>query len=118
MIHKSYKKKVAGLTTSDKIDRVVTNRILALPIFALIMWFVYYVSISTVGTAMTDWVNDALFGEIIPPAIEGFLVSVGSRLPAPDADHVPVPGHFGGLRLHGAYRVHYGPYFPPLRPVG
>ncbi|WP_085831901.1 ferrous iron transport protein B [Clostridium merdae] len=78
VIHKSYKKKVTGLTTSDKIDRIVTNRILALPIFALIMWFVYYVSISTVGTAMTDWVNDVLFGDIVPPKIEAFLVSVGS----------------------------------------
>lgn len=78
VIHKSYKKKVAGLTPSDKIDRIVTNRILALPIFALIMWFVYYVSISTVGTGMTDWVNDVLFGEIVPPAVEGFLVSVGT----------------------------------------
>ena len=64
------------LTTSDKIDRIVTNRILALPIFALVMWFVYYVSISTVGTAMTDWVNDVLFGDIIPPAVDAFLDSI------------------------------------------
>ncbi len=64
------------LTTSDKIDRIVTNRFLALPIFAVIMFVVYYVSIQTVGTAMTDWVNDVLFGDIIPPAIESFLVSI------------------------------------------
>ncbi len=51
------------LTTSDKIDKIVTNRWLALPIFAVIMWFVYYVSISTVGTMATDWVNDGLFGD-------------------------------------------------------
>ena len=64
------------LTTSDKIDRVVTNRWLALPIFAVDMWIVYYVSVTTVGTFVTDWTNDVLFGEIIPPAIESFLVSI------------------------------------------
>ena len=64
------------LTTSDKIDRIVTNRWLALPIFAVIMWIVYYVSVTTVGTFVTDWTNDVLFGEIIPPAIEKLLVSV------------------------------------------
>ena len=64
------------LTTSDKIDRVVTNRWLALPIFAVVMWIVYYVSVTTVGTFVTDWTNDVLFGEIIPPAIESFLVSI------------------------------------------
>ncbi len=64
IIKGSYQKKNAGaLTTSDKIDRIVTNRILALPIFAIIMTIVYYVSISTIGTAMTDWVNDNLFGD-------------------------------------------------------
>ena len=64
------------LTTSDKIDRVGTNRWLALPIFAVVMWIVYYVSVTTVGTFVTDWTNDVLFGEIIPPAIESFLVSI------------------------------------------
>lgn len=64
------------LTTSDKIDRIVTNRWLALPIFAVVMWLVYYVSVSTVGSFVTDWTNDVLFGEIIPPAVENFLVSV------------------------------------------
>ena len=59
-----YKKKNKGkLTASDKIDRVVTNRFAALPIFALIMTLVYYVSISTVGTALTDWMNDGVFGD-------------------------------------------------------
>ena len=66
------------LTTSDKIDKIVTNRILALPIFAVVMFLIYYLSITTVGTMMTDWVNDVLFGEIIPPAVEGLLVSVGA----------------------------------------
>lgn len=65
-----------GLTTSDKIDRFVTNRILALPIFALVMFIVYYVSVTSVGTFVTVWTNDVLFGEMIPPAIEGFLVSI------------------------------------------
>ena len=51
------------LSTSDKIDRVVTNRWLALPIFAAVMWLVYYVSVSTVGTWATDWANDGVFGE-------------------------------------------------------
>ena len=72
------KKKHTGekMTVSDKIDRIVTNRILALPIFAAVMWLVYYVSVTTVGTFVTDWTNDVLFGEIIPPAIESFLVSI------------------------------------------
>ena len=73
------KKKVASgkMTISDKIDRIVTNRILALPIFAAVMWFVYYISVTTVGTFVTDWTNDVLFGEIVPPAVEGFLNAVG-----------------------------------------
>ena len=64
------------LTTSDKIDRFVTNRVLALPIFALVMWFVYYISVTTVGTIVTDWTNDVLFGEIIPPAVDRFLDAI------------------------------------------
>ncbi len=70
------KKNRHELTPSDKIDKIVTNRFLALPIFAAVMWLVYYVSVSTVGTFVTDWTNDVLFGEIIPPAIQGFLESV------------------------------------------
>ena len=59
-----YKKVSAGkLTLSDKIDRIVTNRILALPIFAVIMFIVYYVSVTTVGTVATDWANDGVFGD-------------------------------------------------------
>lgn len=64
------------LTTSDKIDRIVTNRWLALPIFAAVMWLVYYVSVTTVGDFVTGWTNDVLFGEIIPPAVEGFLENI------------------------------------------
>lgn len=71
------KAKKGGMTVSDKIDRIVTNRILALPVFALIMWLVYYVSVTTVGTIVTDWTNDVLFGEIIPPAVESVLTAIG-----------------------------------------
>ena len=78
LVKGTVQKTKVGLTPSDKIDQVVTNRWLALPIFAAVMWLVYYVSISTVGTAMTDWVNDALFGDIVPPAIEGFLTSINT----------------------------------------
>ena len=64
LIKGCYKKKSAGqLSTSDKIDRVVTNRFAALPIFAVIMFLVYYISVSTVGTYVTDWTNDGLFGD-------------------------------------------------------
>lgn len=60
----SYKKKnLGGLTTSDKIDAVVTNRIMALPIFAVVMFLVYYISVTTVGSVATDWANDGVFGE-------------------------------------------------------
>ena len=65
-----------GMTVSDKIDRIVTNRWLALPIFAVVMFIVYYVSITTVGGFLTDWTNDVLFGDIIPPAIEKALIAV------------------------------------------
>lgn len=78
IIGECYTKKMTGekLTVSDKIDRIVTNRILALPIFAVIMYIVYYVSVTSVGTIVTDWTNDVLFGEIIPPAVESVLVSL------------------------------------------
>ena len=75
----SYVKKNAGnMTISDKIDRVVTNRWLALPIFGLVMFLVYYLAINTIGTMGTDWVNDVLFGEIVPGAVGGFLESIGT----------------------------------------
>lgn len=77
IIKKCYQKETSNkLTLSDKIDKIVTNRILALPIFALVMYVVYYVSVTSVGTVVTDWTNDVLFGEIIPPVIESFLVAV------------------------------------------
>ncbi|ODM25567.1 ferrous iron transport protein B [Clostridium sp. Bc-iso-3] len=70
------RKNTSRLTVSDKIDRVLTNRLLAFPIFAAIIFLVYFISVTTVGGWATDWVNDVLFGEIIPPAVEGFLESV------------------------------------------
>lgn len=77
IIEDCYKKaNQGGLTLSDKIDKIVTNRILALPIFAVVIWFVYYISVTTVGTIVTDWTNDVLFGEIIPPMISSFLTSI------------------------------------------
>ena len=78
IIQGCYLKKAARtMTTSDKIDRWVTNRFLALPIFAAIITLVYYISVTTVGDVVTSWTNDVLFGEIIPPMVENFLVSVG-----------------------------------------
>lgn len=73
-----HKKHSGKLSTSDKIDQIVTNRWLALPIFALVMFAIYFVSVTTVGAWVTDWTNEVLFVEIIPPAIERFLVSVGT----------------------------------------
>jgi len=79
LLEGSYVKKNAGsMTISDKIDRIVTNRWLAIPIFLLVMWVVYFLAINTIGAMGTDWVNDVLFGEIVPGAIEGFLDSIGT----------------------------------------
>ena len=71
------KKSNRGMSTSDKIDRVLTNRILGLPIFAAIMTLVYYIAISTVGTALTDWTNDVFVGEWILPAAQSFFEGIG-----------------------------------------
>ncbi|MBO6119550.1 MAG: ferrous iron transport protein B [Lachnospiraceae bacterium] len=78
LVSKTVVKKKAddGLTSSDRIDKVLTNRILALPLFAVIMFVVYYIAMGPLGTFLTDWTNDVLFGEIIPPAVENFLVSL------------------------------------------
>ena len=83
VVEKAVRKKarVEHLTVSDKIDQVVTNRIFALPIFALIMFLMYALSMGTsiadggisIGTFATDWTNDVLFGEIVPNALGGFL---------------------------------------------
>jgi len=71
------RKKAGDLSPSDRIDRVVTNRWLALPIFALVMFVVYYVSVNSIGAGMTEWTNDKLFGQIILPAISGKLANWG-----------------------------------------
>ncbi len=76
VIQAAYHKSHSGLSTSDRIDQIVTNRWLALPIFAAIMTFVYAVAVNGIGGFATDWVNDVLFTEIIPPMIEGFLEAV------------------------------------------
>ena len=69
-----YKKAHKGkLSTSDKIDKIITNRILGLPIFALIMWGVYFISMQWIGDMGTSWVNDVLFGEWVPGLLEKFL---------------------------------------------
>ena len=78
MIHNCYSKRNRqSESVSDRIDRIVTNRILALPIFALVMFLVYYVSVTTVGSILTDFVNDTLFGEWILPSAAAALESIG-----------------------------------------
>ena len=71
------KRNAPKLTTSDKIDRIVTNKWLALPIFAAVIFIVYYISISTIGTFLTDFVNDTVFGEWIIPNVSAFLENRG-----------------------------------------
>jgi len=74
---KTYKKgSNEELTTSDKIDKIVTNRLLALPIFALAMFLVYFIAMSTIGAFGTDWVNEVLFGEWVPEIVTTFLESI------------------------------------------
>jgi len=78
VLEKAYKRRLTGdFAPSDRIDQVVTNRWLALPIFALIMFSVYYISISSVGDLMTTWTNDVLFGEIILPTTSRWLATWG-----------------------------------------
>ena len=87
VVTKAVKKKprTENLTVSDKIDQIVTNRILALPIFAAIMWLMYAIAMGTsvadggigIGTFATGWTNDVLFGEIVPNALGGFLEGLG-----------------------------------------
>ncbi len=132
------------LTTSDKIDRIVTNRWLALPIFAAVMWIVYYVSVSTVGAWATDWANDGLFGDgfrLFGMDVPGIPVIIGNALDAvncagwlqslildgivagvgavlgfvtADAGAVYLPGISGSVRLYGKSRFHYEPDLPQV----
>lgn len=71
------KASLGSLTGSDRIDRIITNRWLGLPIFAVVMWAVYYISIQTVGAWGTDWANDTFFGEWVPEWVGGLLDSAG-----------------------------------------
>ena len=82
------------MTTSDKIDRIVTNRILGIPIFLAVMWFVYWVAVSTVGTMGTDWANDVLFGEWIQGGAQTLLENAGAN---PVLIDCVVNGILGGL---------------------
>ena len=96
VVHKAVKKKARkdNLTVSDKIDQIVTNRILALPIFAVIMCVVYYIAVSSLGGIVTDWTNDTLFGAWIQPGVQTLLENAGA------ADWVVslvVDGIIGGL---------------------
>lgn len=83
-----------AMTVSDKIDRVVTNRILAFPIFFAIMTFVYYISVTTIGTWATDWTNDVFFGEYVNDAAAGLMEAIA----APDwLESLVVDGIIGGV---------------------
>lgn len=83
-----------AMTVSDKIDRIVTNRILALPIFFAIMTFVYYISVTTIGTWATDWTNDVFFGEYVNDAAAGLMEAIA----APDwLESLVVDGIIGGV---------------------
>ncbi|MEG1159666.1 MAG: ferrous iron transport protein B, partial [Acidaminococcaceae bacterium] len=84
----------AGGTTSDRIDRVVTNRLWALPIFAAVMFMVYYLAVTTVGTLLTDWTNDTLFGAWILPTVQGGLAEATV---APWLIGLVVEGIIGGV---------------------
>ena len=93
IVDTTVKKGKDKLTVSDKIDRIVTNRILGIPIFVAVMWLVYYVSVTTVGTAMTDWVND-----VFVVAIQDFFTNVLTSIGAGDVvQGLVVDGIIGGL---------------------
>lgn len=96
VITKAVKRKAAkhSLSTSDKIDRIATNRILALPIFLAVMALVYYVAVTSLGTIVTDWTNDTLFGSWIQPGVQAFLEGVQV---APWVISLVVDGIIGGL---------------------
>ena len=119
------------MTTSDKIDGIVTNRFLGLPIFFLVMALVYYVSVSTVGGWATDWVNDGVFADgwnflgisslhvpAIPELLNNGLEAIHcaawrrTGIRAADAGAVSLPGIPGGMRIYGTCGFYHGPYFP------
>ena len=136
LVKNTVRKAGKKMSVSDRIDQIVTNRILGLPIFALVMWLVYYVSVSTVGTMGTDWANDS-FVAGIQEAASAALAAAGAgadyrpaggrhhrrswscvRLPAPDGDPLYLPVHSGRLRVYGPHCLCDGPRVPPFRAVG
>ena len=93
IVNTTVKKAKDKLTVSDKIDRIVTNRILGIPIFVAVMWLVYYVSVTTVGTFVTDWTND-----VFVVAIQDFFTNILTSLGAGDmVMGLVVDGIIGGL---------------------
>ena len=94
IVSRCYVRKRTGLTVTEKIDRIVTNRFLALPIFVLIMWGVYTISIGTIGDWTVSFMNDYLFGEVIPPIVTAFLESLSV---APWLVSLIVDGIIGGV---------------------
>ena len=94
VISQTVKKGRTGLTASDKADKVLTNRIFALPIFVAIMFLIYYVSITIVGGPITDWVNDTFFGEIVGGNLKTFLEGINV---APWLTSLVVDGIVGGV---------------------
>ena len=94
IVSTTVKKSGEKLTISDKIDRIVTNRILGIPIFIAIMFVVYYISVTTIGTLVTDWTNDTFVAEMIQPAAQSFLEGIGASATIQD---LIVNGIIGGL---------------------
>ena len=79
LMEKAVEKKHTGMTTSDKIDQIVTNRFLALPIFFAIMFLVYYIAVDSLGTIVTDWTNDTFIGEMISEPVAEYLEAAGTE---------------------------------------
>ncbi|WAW14657.1 ferrous iron transport protein B [Peptostreptococcus equinus] len=94
IVANTVKKGRTGLTASDKADRILTNRFLAIPIFVAIMFFVYYIAVTIVGGPVTDWVNDVFFGEIIGGGVGSLLESAKV---APWVNSLVVDGIIGGV---------------------
>lgn len=89
-----YKKRNRGTSVSDKIDSIVTNRWLAIPVFAALMFLVYFISVTTVGTIATDWTTDVFFGEWIMPALRSLMESEDA---SPWIVSLTVDGIIGGV---------------------
>lgn len=122
------KPKNKNITTSDKIDKIITNKILALPIFALIMFGVYFISMKVVGGPVTDWVNDSFFGDFVEGNLRGWLEAMSvapwmvgllvdgiihgvgfcSWICTPDNVSVLANGDSRRLWLHGTYSFYNG----------